>query len=140
MFRLINELKKKSDEKLDKIKVEVTAPTILGTTIENLKAAIAGENYEHTKMYPEFADIAEKEGFPEIAKRLRAIAKAEEHHEERFKKLLKEMEAKTVFKKEKEVWWVCRECGYIHFGKEPPEECPSCSHPKSFYQVECEKY
>jgi len=140
LFRLINELKKKSDEKLDEIKVEVVVLTILGTTIENLKAAIAGENYEHTKMYPEFADIAEKEGFPEIAKRLRAIAKAEEHHEERFKKLLKEMEAKTVFKKEKEVWWVCRECGYIHFGKEPPEECPSCSHPKSFYQVECEKY
>ena len=140
LFRLINELKKKSDEKLEKIKVEVTAPTILGTTAENLRTAIAGENYEHTKMYPEFADIAEKEGFPEIAKRLRAIAKAEEHHEERFKKLLKEVEAKTVFKKEKEVWWVCRECGYIHFGKEPPENCPSCSHSKSFYQVECEKY
>ena len=103
LFRLINELKKKSDEKLDEIKVEVVVPTILGTTIENLKAAIAGENYEHTKMYPEFADIAEKEGFPEIAKRLRAIAKAEEHHEERFKKLLKEVEDRTVFKKEKEV-------------------------------------
>lgn len=140
LFRLINELKKKSNEKLDEIKVEAVAPTILGTTTENLKAAIAGENYEHTKMYPEFADVAEKEGFPEIARRLRAIAKAEEHHEERFKKLLKEVEAGTLFKKEKEVWWVCRECGYTHFGKEPPQECPSCSHSKSFYQVKCEEY
>jgi len=103
LFRLINELKKKSNEKLDEIKVEAATPTILGTTAENLKEAIAGENYEHTKMYPEFADVAEKEGFPEIAKRLRAIAKAEEHHEERFKKLLKEVEDRTVFKKEKEV-------------------------------------
>ena len=70
----------------------------------------------------------------DIAKHLRAIAKAEEHHEGRFKKTLKEVEAGIVFKKE--VWWVCQECGYIHFGKEPPEECPSCA--KSFYQVKCE--
>jgi len=140
LFKLINELKKKSDEKLNEINVKVAAPTTLGTTAENLKAAIAGENYEHTKMYPEFADIAEKENLIDIAKRLRAIAKAEEHHEERFKKLLKEIESGTVFKKEKEVWWVCQECGYVHFGKEPPEECPSCSHPKSFYQIKCEEY
>lgn len=140
LFKLINELKKKSSEKLDEIKVETVAPTILGNTIENLKAAIAGENYEHTKMYPEFAEVAEKEGFPEIAKKLRAIAKAEEHHEERFKKLLKEVEAGTVFKKEKEVWWVCRECGYVHYGKEPPEKCPSCDHPRSYFQLKCEEY
>jgi len=140
LFRLINELKKKSNEPLDEIKVEAAAPTILGTTAENLKAAIAGENYENTTMYPGFADVAEKEGFPEIARRLRAIANAEKHHEERYKKLLKEVEEGTVFKKEKPVWWVCRECGYVHFGTEPPEECPSCSHPKSFYQVKCEEY
>jgi len=140
LFRLINELKKKSDENLDEIEVEAAAPTTLGDTATNLKSAIAGENYEHTKMYPEFADVAEKEGFPDIAKRLRAIAKAEEHHEERFKKLLKEVEAGTVFKKEEEVWWVCRECGYVHFGKEPPEKCPSCDHPRSFYQIKCEEY
>jgi len=140
LFKMINELKKKSGEKLDEIKVEVVAPTVLGSTIENLKAAIAGENYEYTKMYPEFADIAEKEGFPEIAVKLRAIAKAEEHHEERFKKLLKEVEAGTVFKKEKETWWVCRECGYVHFGKEPPEVCPPCGHPKSYFQIKCEEY
>jgi len=140
LFRLINELKKKSNEEVDNIKVEATVPITFGTTVENLKAAIAGENYEHTKMYPGFADIAEKEGFPEIAKRLRAIARAEKHHEERFKKHLEEVEAGTVFKKEKEVWWVCRECGYIHFGVEPPQECPSCSHPRSFYQTVCGDY
>jgi len=90
LFRLINDLKKKSGEEINEIKVEASAPTTLGDTKENLKSAIAGENYENTSMYPEFADTAEKEGFPEIAKRLRAIAKAEEHHEERYKKLLKE--------------------------------------------------
>ncbi|MFA4044203.1 MAG: hypothetical protein HZRFUVUK_000989 [Candidatus Fervidibacterota bacterium] len=140
LFRLINELKKKADEDLSEIKVEVTAPTVLGTTAENLRAAIAGENYEHTKMYPEFAAVADEEGLHEIAERLRAIAVAEKHHEERYRKLLAEVEAGTVFKKEKEVWWVCRECGYVHFGKEPPEVCPSCSHPRSFYQVKCEEY
>lgn len=140
LFILINELKKKSKEKLDEIKVEASAPTILGTTAENLKAAIAGENYEHTTMYPEFAGIADKEGFPDIAKRIRSIAMAEQHHEERYKKILKEVEAGTVFKKSKEVWWVCRECGYVHFGKQPPEKCPSCDHARSFYQVKCEEY
>jgi len=140
LFKLINELKKKSNERLDEIEVEAVAPTVLGSTAENLKAAITGENYEHTRMYPEFANVAETEGFPEIAKRLRAIAKAEEHHEERYKKLLKEVEADTFFRKEEGVWWVCRECGYIHFGKEPPEKCPSCDHPRSYFQRKCEEY
>jgi len=140
LFKLIQELKKKSGESLEEIKIEASVPIIFGTTKENLKSAIAGENYEYTKMYPEFAEIAEEEGFPEIASRLRAIAVAEKHHEERYKKILKEVEAGTVFKKEKEVWWVCRECGYVHFGKEPPEVCPSCGHERGFYQVKCEEY
>ncbi len=140
LFRLINELKKKSNEELDEIKVEAAAPTILGSTAENLKAAIAGENYENTIMYPEFADVAEKEGFPEIATRLKAISKAEKHHEERYRNILKHVEAGTFFRKEKDVWWVCRECGYIHFGKEPPEKCPSCDHPRSYFQLKCEEY
>jgi rubrerythrin len=140
LFKLISALKKKSNERLDEIEVEAAAPTVLASTAENLKAAIAGENYEHTKMYPEFAEVAEREGFPEIAARLRAIAKAEKHHEERYKKLLREVEAGTFFKKEKDVWWVCRECGYIHFGKEPPEECPSCDHPRGYFQLKCEEY
>jgi rubrerythrin len=140
LFKLINELKAKSKNKIDEIKVEATAPLVLGSTAENLRAAISGENYEYTKMYPEFADIAEKEGFPEIAKRLRAIAVAEKHHEERYKKLLKEVEGGSVFKKKEKVWWVCRECGYVHFGTEPPEKCPSCEHERSFFQVKCEEY
>jgi len=140
LFEHIQELKGKKGEKSQAMMVEAEVPTAFGDTAENLKAAIAGENYEHTKMYPEFAAVAEKEGFPKIAARMRAIARAEQHHEERYKKLLKEVEAGTVFRKGKEVWWVCRECGYVHFGKEPPEKCPSCDHPRAFYQVKCEEY
>ena len=140
LFEHINELKKESGENLDEITVEAAAPTIYGTTAENLKAAMTGEHYENTEMYPQFAKEAEKEGLTEIAQRLRAIALAEKHHEERYQKLLKEVEAGTVFKKKKEIWWVCRECGYVHFGKEAPKKCPSCYHPQSFYQIKCEEY
>jgi len=140
LFEHIVELKKQLGENADEINVEATAPNVYGTTAENLKAAIAGENFEFTKMYPEFADVAEKEGHVTIAKRMRAIAIAEKHHEERYTKLLKEVEANTVFKKDSEVTWVCRECGYVHNGKEPPEKCPSCDHDRSFFQVRCEEY
>jgi rubrerythrin len=140
LFRLINQLKKKGGGDFEEIKVEAVAPTTLGDTAENLKAAIAGENYEQTKMYPEFAEVAEKEGFPDIAKRLMAIAKAEEHHEERFRKLLTEVEGGTVFEKDREVYWVCMRCGYVHKGKKPVSVCPSCSHPASYFQVKCEEY
>ena len=140
LFEHINELKKQSDEDLSEIKVEAAAPTTYGITIENLKESIAGENFEYTKMYPEFADQAETDGFPEIAIRLRSIAKAEEHHEERYKKILAQLEAGTIFQKDKEVWWVCRECGYVHFGVNPPEKCPSCDHPRAFYEIKCEEY
>jgi len=139
IFEHIQELKGNS-KKLNEIQIEAVAPTTYGKTINNLRAAITGENYEHTKMYPEFAKVAKKEGHLKIAARFKAIAIAEVHHEERFKKLLKEVKAKTVFKKEKETWWVCRECGYIHFGKIPPKICPSCDHSQSYYQVMCEKY
>ena len=140
LFRLINQLKSKSGGNMDEIKVEAAAPTVMGTTADNLKAAIAGENYEYTEMYPGFADIAEKEGFPEIAKRLRAIARAEQHHEDRYKKILSNVQGKTVFKKEKTVSWVCRKCGYVHEGNEPPEKCPSCNHPTSYFELKCEEY
>lgn len=140
LFRMINELKNKSDENFDEIKVEAAAPTILKNTAENLKAAIAGENYEQTQMYPGFADIAEEEGLSEIVGRLRAIAIAEKHHEERFRKLLEQVEKNTVFKKEERVYWVCRKCGYIHEGEEAPEKCPSCDHPKNYFEVKCEEY
>jgi rubrerythrin len=136
-FKLIQTLKKKNE---NEITIETQSPNIYGDTKENLKAAIAGENHEYTSLYPEFADVAEKEGFKDIAKRLRAIAIAEQHHEERYKKLLSQLENKTIFKKELEVYWVCRECGYIHLGKEPPKKCPSCDHEISFYQLKCEEY
>ncbi|MFH1610684.1 MAG: rubrerythrin [Patescibacteria group bacterium] len=134
LFEHIQELKEKSNEDFSEIKVEAVAPTIYSTTAENLKASIAGENYEYTEMYPEFAKIAEEEGLAEIAIRLKSIAKAEAHHEERYKKVLEQLEAGTVFKKEQEVAWVCRECGYVHSGPEAPIKCPSCDHPQAYYQ------
>ena len=136
LFEHIQELK----GDLGELAVEALVPVVYGDTVENLKAAIAGEHYENTEMYPGFAKTAEEEGLDKIAMRLRSISKAEEHHEERYKKLLKEVEAGTVFKKDEEVEWVCRECGYVHIGKQPPEKCPSCDHEKSFYQIKCEKY
>lgn len=139
LFEHIQELKKELGDH-EEIKVEASAPTTYATTEENLQAAIDGEHYEHSEMYPEFAKVAEEENLPKIATRLKAIAKAEEHHEEKYKKLLEQVKAKTVFKKEEEVEWVCRECGYIHKGKQAPEICPSCDHPQAFYQVKCEEY
>ncbi|MFH1399348.1 MAG: rubrerythrin [Candidatus Woesearchaeota archaeon] len=133
LFKLLKELKAQPE-------VEAGCPTVWGTTAENLQAAIAGENHEYTAMYPEFADVAQQEGFPLIAVRLRAIAKAEQHHEERYKKLLKELEAGTLHKKTTEVVWVCSKCGYVHKGKQPPEKCPSCSHEKEYFERQCEEY
>ena len=133
LLRLINQLKEK--EQFDSLQVEAEVPTTLGTTIENLKAAIAGENYEYTSMYPDFADVAEKEGMKDIAARLRSIAVAEQNHEDRYKKFLKQLEEKTVFKKKQKVTWVCRNCGYVHEGTDAPMICPSCSHPQAFFEV-----
>jgi len=139
-FRMLNNAIKKSGKPMPEVEVDAGCPTTLGTTEENLKAAIAGENYEFTTMYPEFAKTAEKEGFKEIAERLSAIGKAESHHEERYKKWLANIQGKKVFKKDKKVQWVCRKCGYVHDGNEPPEKCPSCSHPPSYFMVKCEDY
>ncbi|NMB57273.1 rubrerythrin family protein [Candidatus Beckwithbacteria bacterium] len=139
LFEHIQELKKK-ERNLKEIKVEAEAPTIFGTTEENLKAAMAGEHYEYSKMYPEFADIAQKEGFPIIAARMRAIAVAEKHHEDRYKTLLKRIETKEMFKRKKKTVWICRECGFLHEGLEAPKVCPACSHPQAFYQVRNEDY
>lgn len=140
LMRLINQLKETTNEDLSELAVEGAVPTIMGTTEENLKAAIAGETYEFTEMYPAFADQADADGLPEIANRLRAIAKAEEHHNDRYTKLLKEVQAGTVFKKSEPVTWVCRECGYIHVGNEPPLACPSCGHPTAYFQIKAETY
>ncbi|AIY90376.1 rubrerythrin [Geoglobus acetivorans] len=113
--------------------IEAEAPLVWGTTVENLKTAIAGEHHENSVMYPEFADVAEKEGYSDIAERLRAIGKAEEHHEKRYRRLLEEIEKGTFFKRDEETEWICLECGYVHYGTEPPEECPSCGHSRAYY-------
>ncbi len=138
LMRMMNQLTQETGETIKIPEAEV--PTELGDTISNLKSAITGENYETETMYPGFADVAEKEGYLDIAKRLRAIAKAEWHHRQRFEKLLKQLENDTFFKKEEKVYWVCRECGYIHEGTEPPETCPSCGHPKAYFELQNENY
>lgn len=123
--------------------VEVTATFpagVIGDTKENLKAAAAGENYEHTTMYPEFARTAEEEGFPVIAAIFRAIAVAEKQHEKRYLALLENLEKSRVFKREKAVKWKCGNCGYIHDGTEAPERCPACEHPRAFFELLSENY
>jgi rubrerythrin len=118
-------------------KDEFTLLQGIGDTKANLKAAIEGENYEHTEMYPTFAKEAEEEGNLEAARLFRQIAKVEQEHEARYKKLLEMVEKGTVYKREKPVRWKCLKCGYIHEGTEPPEKCPSCQHPREYYKPEC---
>ena len=113
---------------------------VIGNTLENLKAAAAGEHYETTEMYPEFAEVAEKEGFDEIAEVFRSIAVAEKRHEGRYVALAKNITNGVVFKREKPVRWVCRNCGYVHEGTEAPEECPSCAHPQAHFELEAVNY
>ncbi|KAF5414340.1 MAG: hypothetical protein C5S48_09005 [Candidatus Methanogaster sp.] len=140
LFRMINELRQKIPENPGEINVEATAPLTLGTTAENLAAAIAGENYETKTMYPAFADVADSEGLDGIAHRLRMIASAEAHHEERYRKLLANIEKDTVFTKDTKVIWVCRKCGYVHEGNEPLVKCPVCDHPREYFEIKCEEY
>ncbi len=137
LWELIDELNK---EKTGQLVFEAESPLVWGDTAANLRSAIAGENHEHSEMYPEFARVAEEEGLPEVAARLKAIALAEKHHQERYEKLLKEVEEGTVFKKKEERQWMCRECGYVHSGFEPPQQCPSCHHDRTYFQIKCEEY
>ncbi|MDR7857912.1 rubrerythrin [Tissierella sp.] len=122
--------------------IEITAdfPVALGDTKTNLKAAAEGENEEHTKLYPEFADIAEEEGFKNIAFVFREIAEVEERHERRFLKLLENIEKDQVFKKDEVVEWKCNNCGYVHTGKSAPNKCPACDHPIAHFEVFKETY
>jgi rubrerythrin len=123
--------------------VEVTAAFpagVIGTTLENLKASAAGENYEHTEMYPGFAKTAKKEGFDDIAVVFSSIAVAEKQHEKRYNDLAANIEAGRVFKRDTGVVWRCRNCGYIHTGKEAPEECPACAHPQAHFELLGENY
>lgn len=123
--------------------IEITASYpagVIGTTLENLKAAAAGEHEEWSLDYPHFADIAEEEGFPAIAKMYREISVAEKGHEERYLALAHNLENGTVFKKDKEVVWQCRNCGYLYVGTEAPKICPACLHPQAFFEVKKENY
>jgi rubrerythrin len=112
----------------------------IGGTKQNLKAAAEGERYEWTEMYPGFEKVAREEGLTEIADFFKEVAEVEEHHEKRYKALLKHLEDGTVFKKDEVVKWKCRNCGYVHEGKEPPKECPACKYPQSYYELLCENY
>ena len=123
--------------------VEITAiypAGIIGTTLKNLKASAKGENEEWTELYPEFAKIAKKEGFNEIAIAFTMIAKAEKAHEERYEKLYNNLEAGKIFISEEKIIWKCRNCGYLHEGTSAPEECPACLHPQSYFQIKENNY
>jgi len=113
---------------------------VIGSTLENLKAAAAGEDYETTEMYPGFAEVADKEGFAEIADVFRNIAVAEKRHEDRYLALVKNIEEGKVFKKDAPVRWVCRNCGYVYEGIDAPDICPACAHPQSYYELEAANY
>ncbi|HHY68568.1 MAG TPA: rubrerythrin family protein [Bacillota bacterium] len=113
---------------------------LIGDTKKNLEEGIKGEHYEWAEMYKGFAETAEKEGFEEIARLFRKVAEVERAHEERYKRLLERVEANTVFSRPEPIKWHCRNCGYIHEGTEPPEVCPACAHPKSFYEQLCQNY
>lgn len=123
--------------------VEITASYpagILSTTVENLKAAAAGENEEWSELYPEFAKVADEEGFPQIAEAFRRIATVEAGHEARYLKLYERMINGTVFEDKEEIEWQCRNCGYIHKGKKAPEVCPACQHPKAHFERKKNNY
>jgi rubrerythrin len=123
--------------------VEITATYpagVISTTAENLAAAAAGENEEWTELYPVFADIAEEEGFKQIAVAWRMIATVEAEHEKRYRKLLDNVEKDQVFKKDEEITWQCRNCGYVHTGKTAPGKCPACEHPQAYFEPKKENY
>jgi rubrerythrin len=113
---------------------------IIGTTEQNLLAAAEGEKMEWGTLYPDFADTAEKEGFPEVAISFKNIGKVEAYHEKRYRKLLENVKKKTVFKKDKVVKWKCANCGYVHEGTEAPKACPACKHPQAYYELWVENY
>ena len=123
--------------------VEITAAYPagkIGTTLENLKAAADGENEEWTDLYPEFAKIAEEEGFKEIATTFKMIAKVEAEHEKRYRTLYKNLEEGKVFERNGKIYWKCRNCGYVHEGEKAPKVCPACLHPQSYFEIKETNY
>ncbi len=123
--------------------VEITAAFpagVIGTTVENLREAAAGEHYEQTQMYPEFAQVAEEEGFKEIARVFRSIAVAEKQHEKRYVALADNIDNGKVFERDEAVVWRCRNCGYLHEGPKAPKVCPACDHPLAHFELLGENY
>lgn len=123
--------------------VEITAmypAGVIGTTLENLEAAASGENEEWTELYPEFARIADEEGFKIIAAKYRLVAKVEEQHEKRYRKLAQNIRENTVFESDEETVWVCRNCGHVHKGKKAPANCPTCDHPQAYFEKKVVNY
>jgi rubrerythrin len=123
--------------------VQITADYpagVIGSTEENLKAAAEGEKLEWGTLYPGFADIADQEGFKSVARTFRMVAKVENYHERRYRKLARNVEQGSVFKKDAPIKWKCRNCGYVHESKEAPVSCPVCDHPRSFFEAWCENY
>ena len=123
--------------------VEITATYpagIIGSTAENLKSAADGEHEEWTDLYPAFARIASEEGFARVATAFKLIASVEEFHEKRYRKLLNNLEKNRVFEKDEKTYWVCRKCGYVHYGVKALQMCPACSHPMAYFEVMQENY
>jgi len=123
--------------------VEITASYpagLIGTTEENLKEAADGEKLEWSKLYLDAEKVAREEGFEEIAVQFKEIAEVEEEHEKRYRKLLKNIKDGTAFKRDKAVKWHCRNCGYVHEGKEAPDVCPACNHPRAYYEILAENF
>lgn len=112
----------------------------LGTTLENLYASAEGERHEWEEMYPEFAHVADEEGFGPVAAAMRAIAKAEAFHEERYRGFITNIEKNGVFSRPAKAAWRCINCGYVHDGTEPPRECPACAHPRAFFEILCKNW
>ncbi|ELP86338.1 hypothetical protein EIN_296480 [Entamoeba invadens IP1] len=132
LFEMIQSLKKEGQETP---KIEAEVPIDFGDTATNLMAAIAGETYEHTIMYPEFAKVAKEEGHTLIATKLNLITRAEENHHARYQKILDELKANNLYKKDSKVFWVCRECGFIFEGTQAPKNCPLCGMPGDYFRI-----
>jgi len=128
------------DELPTVVEIEAGFPAALGNTVENLKAAAAGEKEEWDELYPEFARVAKEEGFPEIAAAWLKIADVEQRHETRFIKLKENVENGVVFKRNEQVEWICQKCGYIHTGTSAPQTCPACLHPQAHFELFVENY
>ncbi len=135
-FKFLNETLKGDQVVIN----EAGYPVMLGNTKENLLSAAEGENEEWSDLYPSFANVADEEGFKEIARAFRNIAKVEAEHEKRYRKLLENIETNKVFKREEKTFWKCINCGFIIESQEAPKVCPSCDHPQEYFELYCQNY